>query len=195
MKELLLIGGGGHCHSCIDVIEQEGKYKITGILDPCFEVGDSIMGYPILGGDEKLPSLVKKTPLALITLGQLDCGKKREYLANKLKEIGFRFPTIISPSAYVARNTKIACGTVVHHQALINSRSKIGEHCIINTKALIEHDVSVDNYCHISTAAVVNGNVSIQNNCFIGSHSTIVQSMKINEESFIKAQTLFKRTR
>ena len=34
MKELILIGGGGgHCRSCIDVIEQEQKFKIAGIID------------------------------------------------------------------------------------------------------------------------------------------------------------------
>lgn len=34
MKEqIILIGGGGHCKSCIDVIEQEGKYQIAGIVD------------------------------------------------------------------------------------------------------------------------------------------------------------------
>jgi hypothetical protein len=32
MKSLLLIGGGGHCRTCIDVIETEGKYKIAGIV-------------------------------------------------------------------------------------------------------------------------------------------------------------------
>ena len=34
MKEkIVLIGGGGHCHSVIDVIEQENKYEIIGIID------------------------------------------------------------------------------------------------------------------------------------------------------------------
>ena len=32
-KKLILIGGGGHCKACIDVIELENKYKIMGILD------------------------------------------------------------------------------------------------------------------------------------------------------------------
>ena len=32
MKSLLLIGGGGHCHSCIDVIEASGIYKIKGLV-------------------------------------------------------------------------------------------------------------------------------------------------------------------
>ncbi len=28
MKEIILIGGGGHCKACIDVIEQTGFYNI-----------------------------------------------------------------------------------------------------------------------------------------------------------------------
>ena len=32
-QKLILIGGGGHCRYCIDVIEQEGKYQICGIED------------------------------------------------------------------------------------------------------------------------------------------------------------------
>ena len=33
MKKIILVGGGGHCKSCIDVIENENKYKIIGIID------------------------------------------------------------------------------------------------------------------------------------------------------------------
>ena len=33
MKQIILIGGGGHCKSCIDVIENGNKYKIRGIID------------------------------------------------------------------------------------------------------------------------------------------------------------------
>ena len=31
--KIILIGGGGHCKSCIDVIEQEGRFTIAGIVD------------------------------------------------------------------------------------------------------------------------------------------------------------------
>ena len=33
MKKIIVLGGGGHCKSCIDVIENENKYKIIGIVD------------------------------------------------------------------------------------------------------------------------------------------------------------------
>ena len=32
-EKIVLIGGGGHCKSCIDIIEREGKYEILGIID------------------------------------------------------------------------------------------------------------------------------------------------------------------
>ena len=32
MKKIILVGGGGH-KSVIDVVEQEGKFKIAGIID------------------------------------------------------------------------------------------------------------------------------------------------------------------
>ena len=33
MKEIILIGAGGHAISCIDVIEESKKFKISGIVD------------------------------------------------------------------------------------------------------------------------------------------------------------------
>ena len=49
MKEkIILIGGGGHCHSVIDVIEQEDKYEIIGIVDKKEVIGKDILGYKII---------------------------------------------------------------------------------------------------------------------------------------------------
>jgi len=44
---LLLIGGGGHCKSCIDVIEQKNKYRIAGIVYLPEKKGQSVLSYPI----------------------------------------------------------------------------------------------------------------------------------------------------
>ncbi len=38
---IILIGGGGHCKACIDVIEQENKYTIAGIIDVPEKVGQT----------------------------------------------------------------------------------------------------------------------------------------------------------
>ena len=33
MKKIILIGAGGHCMSCVDVIELQHKFKIVGLID------------------------------------------------------------------------------------------------------------------------------------------------------------------
>ena len=50
-ENLILLGGGGHCKSCIDVIESTSLFKIAGILDPKEPKGLKILGYEILGDD------------------------------------------------------------------------------------------------------------------------------------------------
>ena len=61
MKDkLILIGGGGHCASCIDVIEQEGKFKIDGIIDKRENVGLSLLGYKYIGTDDEISNLIKQ---------------------------------------------------------------------------------------------------------------------------------------
>ena len=61
MKKIVLIGGGGHCKSVIDVIEQEGKFKIIGIVDKPEFLGNKVLGYSIIGSDDNLKELAKKT--------------------------------------------------------------------------------------------------------------------------------------
>lgn len=43
MKPLLLVGGGGHCKSVIDVAESAG-FTIKGILDIPENVGKDVLG-------------------------------------------------------------------------------------------------------------------------------------------------------
>jgi len=183
--QLLLIGAGGHCRSCIDVIEQEGRFEIAGIVDKGGEAECSklkaqsqkntavaeteVLGYPIIGTDDDLPELRKKYCHALVTVGQIKSPDVRIRLHQLLLSLGFELPTIISPLAYVSRHAKIGQGTVIMHHALVNAGAVVGENCIINTKALVEHDAVIEDHCHIATGAVVNGGVVVQGCTFVGS--------------------------
>jgi sugar O-acyltransferase (sialic acid O-acetyltransferase NeuD family) len=191
MKEkIVLIGGGGHCHSVIDVIEQTNKYKIIGIVDTKENIGKKVLDYEVIACDDDLETIFETCKNAIITVGQIESNKIRVKLFNKLKQIGFKLPVIISPFAYVSKYSFIGEGTVVMHQVLINANVKIGKNCIINTKALIEHDCVIGDNCHISTASVINGGVTVKENSFFGSNATSKQSIEI--DGFIKAGSLAK---
>lgn len=187
--KLLLIGGGGHCASCIDVIELEDKFEIAGIVDNASS--GMVLGYPILGNDDDLPKLRSSFDYALITVGQIKSSAVRVRLFDYAKSLGFVLPIIISTRAYVSKHAIIGAGTIIMHDTLINSRATIGSNCIVNTKALIEHDAVVEKNCHISTGAIVNGGVVIRQGTFVGSNAVTKQYATTNENDFIKAGSLF----
>lgn len=191
-EPIILIGGGGHCKSCIDVIEQNSTFEIIGIVDIKDNVGDVVLGYPLIGTDDDLLAIFSDCRNALITIGQIKTHKPRRALYEKLNEIGYRFPSIVSPLSYVSQHAVIGEGTIVMHHALVNANAVIGKNCIINTKVLIEHDACVGDFCHISTAGVVNGGVNIKKGTFYGSNSTSKEYATSNEDDFIKAQSIFK---
>lgn len=192
MKNIILIGGGGHCKSVIDVIEQEGTFKITGIIDKSKSLGTKILGYPVIGNDDDLEKLVKENQNAIITVGQLKSSSLRVKLYKLAIKAGYVFPYIISPSAYVSKYSKIGDGSVIMHNAIINPNTTVGENCIINTKALIEHDCSISDHCHISTNATINGGVKIGQNSFIGSNVVTNNNITVDKNSFIKAGSIVK---
>lgn len=187
MKNLYLIGGGGHCRSCIDVIELEGKFSIKGIFDKKENIGTSVLGYPVIGCDEDLINFISPENFFLITVGQIKSAEIRISLFLKLKSLKANIATIISPRAYVSPHAQLAEGTIVLHDVLVNASAKVGVNCILNSKSLIEHDTKIGNYCHVSTAAIVNGGCEIEEECFIGSNAVLMEGILIPTKSIIPA--------
>jgi len=193
LKEIILIGGGGHCKSVIDVIELEGKFKIAGIIEKDKSlIGNKVLNYEVIGYDDELEKLREKYEYAFITIGQIKNPLPRIKIFEKLKKLDFKLPVIISPLAYVSKYAKIEEGTIIMHQALVNANAKVGKNCIINSKVLIEHDSVIKDFCHISTGAIVNGGVIVKEKTFLGSNSVTKEYIEIKENSFIKAGSLVK---
>jgi len=188
MKEpIILIGGGGHCKACIDVIERGEEFYIAGILDIHEKVGERILGYEIIGIDDDFAELSHSFSNYLITVGQIKSAIKRIRLYDMVKAGGGRLPAIISPNAYVAESAIIGEGTIIMHNVTINAEARIGINCILNSKALVEHEAVIGDFCHISTGAIVNGQTKVGNSCFVGSNAVLANNISISDEIVISA--------
>jgi sugar O-acyltransferase (sialic acid O-acetyltransferase NeuD family) len=193
MKPLILIGGGGHCRSCIDVIESEGTYQIVGIIERENARAVSTIDYELLGTDGDLPSLVAQYRSAVVTVGQIKSPEIRIRLFQTLQVLSANIPVIVSPHAYVSRYAQISAGTFVMHGAFVNAKADICENCIINSQALIEHDVTIESHCHISTGAKINGHAYIETGTFIGSGAVIKEGVRIGSQCIVGAGTVVLR--
>lgn len=187
MTPILLIGGGGHCHSCIDVIEAEGLHRVVGIVQPSREQSSSVMGYPVVGSDDDLAALLVQTEKALITVGQIRSPETRMRLFEQIKALGAQLPVIRSPYSIQSKYACVGEGTALMHGCVVNANAKIGVNCILNSQSLIEHDVVIADHCHISTGARVNGGVQIDEGSFIGSGAILKEGVRIGAAAIIGA--------
>ena len=177
MKNIILIGAGGHCKSCIDVIEKENKYKILCIIDK-INKNRKLFNYKIFS--ENLLKK-KKNLFAFVAVGQIKNYRIREKLFKKLLSLNFKIPSIISPFSYVSSKASIGSGTIIMHGAIINADVQIGKNCIINTNSVIEHGVKIKDHTHISTGVIINGETIIGSKVFIGSGSVVTNNIKVDD--------------
>lgn len=183
-NKLIVIGAGGHAKSCIELIENQNKYSIYGIIDKSKK--KNFMNYRIIGNDDDLYKFKSKVDNFVIGIGQIKDFLTRERFFKLGKKLNFKFPSIISKTAIISKKAFLGEGNTIFHNVIINSNVKIGENCIINNGSLIEHDCVIGNNTHVSTGVIINGNVNIGKNCFIGSGTVISNSINIPNNTFIK---------
>ena len=182
---ILLVGAGGHARACIDVIEQEGRFAVGGLLGIPDEVGTTVLGYPVIGSDADAPRFGGEYDYALVTIGQIKSPSVRVRFFAWLESLGFELPTVISPHAYVSRHARVGAGTIVMHGAIVNAGAVVGRNCILNSQSLVEHDVVVGDHCHVSTGAAINSGVHIGDGTFIGSGSIVRQDLTIGDQCLV----------
>ena len=192
-KSILLIGGGGHCHSVLDTLLSCGQYDRIGIIakdaDNYKELQDDgmVSGY-LVGVDEELPRLLSSGwKEAFITLGSIGNPVGRRKIHALLKELGFRIPLIIDKTAAVSKNANIGSGVFVGKNAVINAGCTIGDFAIINTGAIVEHDCRIGSFVHVSPGAVICGHVSVGEGSHIGAGSAVCQEIDIGKNVLIGA--------
>lgn len=190
-KNLILIGGGGHCKSVIDVAESAG-YNILGILDMPEDIGKAVLDYKVIGTDDDIPQYANKAEF-VITVGFIKNPATRMRLFDKVREAGGKLATIVASTAHVSQYASLGEGTVVMHQAVVNAGARIGENCIINTFCNIEHDAVIGDQCHISTGAMVNGDCKVGKICFIGSQSVLANGINICDDVIVGAGSLVRK--
>lgn len=188
MKDIILIGGGGHCKSVIDTIKGLKEFDIVGILDIEEKIGEKIDDIEIVGTDEELAYYYNRgIGYTFITVGSIGNPRLRIDLYNKAINLGYKFPILIDRTAIVSDNAKVGQGTFIGKGAIINFGVSIGINCIINTGAIIEHDCSIGDYCHIAPGSTLSGGAIVGENTHVGTNSTIIQNIKIGSNCLIGA--------
>ena len=191
MNDLMIVGGGGHGVSILDLLAKD-KYCVSGFVDNNPDAALSKLRIKYLGSDQNLPDLIKITPNCVIGVGQINKPDIRMNIAKILISLGAQFPIIKSKWSLVSENATLGIGTVIFHNAVVNINAVIGDFNIINTSATIEHGARIEDFVHIAPGAIVLGDCFISEGCFIGAGAVIREGVRIGKNSIIGAGAVIK---
>jgi sugar O-acyltransferase (sialic acid O-acetyltransferase NeuD family) len=187
-KKIVIIGSHGHAKVIIDIVEKQNLFSIVGLVDSNRAVGENTLGYPIIGNEDDLPSLMRANMIegCIIAVGD---NWKRKLVLDKLnsKKIAVEFVTAIHPSAQIGKNVTIGIGTMIMAGAIINSDATVGKFTIINTKASVGHDCFLGDFTSLAPNVTLGGNVRIGNFSAISISATLIHSIAVGEHSVIGA--------
>lgn len=187
-NSIILVGGGGHCKVIVDILKEDNDYDEILISDLKENIGKEILGIKIEYTDDQLKDLYKKGyKSAFVSIGKVEINEHRKKIFNKIKNIGFNLPIIISKSANISQYSEIGEGTFIGKNVVINPETHIGKNCIINTGSIIEHDCIIEDNVHIGPGAILSGGTHIGNNSFIGTGAIIIQNINISQDTLIGA--------
>lgn len=166
-EKLLLVGAGGFGRVVSELARQ--TYDCA-FIDDGVEIGTEICGIPVIGHTADLQELFAEYKNLIIVIGN---NAVRERIYDMAKGVGYSFPNLISPSAYVSPYAKLGWGCVILNNVVVQNGSSVGNGVLLNPGVEIHHDCSVGDYDLIYTNSVVRTYAKVGKCVRIGSNVTI----------------------
>ena len=185
MTAVILVGGGGHGRVLLEALRRSGVI-VAGVVDRD-PAAAARLGLPGLGDDAAF--LASAQPGALLVNGiggMADTGLRRAVFERFLAA-GFRFATVIHPSAVVAEDVALGDGAQVMAGVVIQPGSRIGANAILNTRCVVDHDCVIGAHAHIAPGAVLAGGVEVGAGAVVGTGASVRPLMRIGEGSVVGA--------
>lgn len=180
-NKLVIIGGGGHCLSVTDSLDQNLFSEIV-ILDKNQKKDTFVNGIRVYGDDHELDRLFQLGfRYAFIALGSIGDTTVRRKLDKLVRSKKYSFINIIDQSAIVSSSVKLGTGIFIGKGTIVNTMSVIGNHCIINSGSIIEHECIIGDFSHVAPGATILGNCHIGSDTHVGANTSIIQGINIGD--------------
>jgi sugar O-acyltransferase (sialic acid O-acetyltransferase NeuD family) len=182
---VIIIGGGGHAKVLVDVLKLQGT-KLLGYTDPSAR-SEPALGLPYLGTDDELRSYPPPGVRLVNGVGSVRPASNRRGVFESLKTKGYRFASVVHPSAVIASDVQLAEGVQVMAGAVIQPGSRIGTNSIVNTGAIVDHDCQIGAHVHVAPGVVLSGEVRLGEETHIGTGAAIIQGIAVGDRSLVGA--------
>jgi len=191
LEKILVVGSSGHARVVIDIVQQEGRYEIVGLVDRYRCVDETVLGYPIVGGEEDLPDLMLSKSVTGIVVAIGDNfvrSQMADFIERHCPELCFI--SAIHPRASIAPSVSVGEGTVAMAGAVVNANSSIGRFCILNTNSSLDHDSVMEDFSSLAPGVTTGGNCKIGHTSAIGIGATLCHQVAVGQHTIVGAGSL-----
>jgi sugar O-acyltransferase (sialic acid O-acetyltransferase NeuD family) len=184
---VILLGAGGHAKVLINILNIIRR-KVIGIVTPDEHLwGMSMSGIPVLGGDNTIETYLSGEIEVVNGIGSIGDPTKRVGIFDRMKNRGYKFVTLIHPSAILSEDVVLGEGTQIMAGTVIQPGCRIGVNVLVNTSVTMDHDCNIGDHVHLATGATLAGEVYVGSKTHIGASAVIIQGVSIGESSLIGA--------
>ena len=166
-EKLLLVGAGGFGQVVSELARQTFDCVF---VDDGAEIGAIICDIPVIGRTADLQTLWGAYQKLVVVIGN---NAVRDRIYDMAKRIGYGFPNLISPSAYISPYATLGWGCVILNNAVVQNGATVGNGVLINPGVEIHHDCTVGDCTLIYTNSVVRTGAKVGKCVRIGSNVTI----------------------
>ncbi|HEU4322737.1 MAG TPA: NeuD/PglB/VioB family sugar acetyltransferase [Roseiflexaceae bacterium] len=183
------LGAGGHARVLIEILQQDPRYELVGLLDRAPELaGERVLGVPVLGDDALLPALrARGVAHFVVGVGSTGDGSARRRVYEHALGLGLRPVSAIHPAAVVSPSAALGPGATLMALAAINAAAQLGEHVIVNTGSIVGHDCRLEAHVHIATGARLAGGVWVGEGAHVGIGAVVRQGIRIGAGALVGA--------
>ena len=189
MRDLVIIGAGGHGRETLDIVEALNAvvpaWNVVGFLDdgePDIERlarrGTSVIG--------TIDDLARFDGDHVVAVGG---GPARRRVVDRLAELcpGRRAATVVHPDAVVASDNRFGDGCIVAAGCHVTTNVTVGHHTHLNVATSVHHDAVVGNLVTLSPRTLLNGDVVIGDDAWIGPGVVIGRGVTIGARAVVGA--------
>jgi UDP-perosamine 4-acetyltransferase len=187
---VLILGAGGHGRVLLDLLRLL-DVPVLGFIDRDASLwGKRIEGVEVIGGDEVVSKHAPETVRLVNGVGSIGDTRPRAAIFARFKEKGYRFATLVHPSAQIARTVVFGEGVQILAGAVVQASASIGDNSILNTLVGVDHDCQVGANVHLSPGVVLCGAARVGEDCHVGPATTVLQGIVIGEATLVGAGSL-----
>ena len=185
INKYLIYGSAEFSSVLKDILEQTEK-EFVGFIDDFFPRNRGVLG----AFEDIISNYTPDKYNIVIGIGY-KYMKERWSIYEKVRNAGYRTPSIIHPSACVRSHENIGDGAIVMTGSIVDINTTVGDSSVVWPGAVLSHDSHIGENCFISPNVTICGFVNVGRNTFIGAGSIIVDHNSVPANSFIKAGSLY----